>query len=465
MRKFSFGAGIVIVVVALIALVWVYPQVEVLSGYTVVTSDTDTQIPVGTALFTFRNSEGVLVSQAGVGASKPILRGRIFVDQDGPSTAIALANPSNQLATVTLILRNAAGDEVARTEITIGAGEHVAEFVSQRFSNLPAGFTGSLTFESDQPLGAITLRESRNSRNEPLYSTLPVVDLDATVSSDAIVYPQIAAGDAYTTQIILINSTGTVQKGKIQIFGSNGDPLPLSQNGSVSSEVPYEIAPNGTFRISLDRTAGLASGYAVVTPDAGNTTPSGTAIFQIRQDGVLVTEAGVGASPETTAIRIYVDNVDSFTAVAIVNRENQTSTVTFALLDTNGEEIETTARNLEANGHIPVFAHELFPEIEELQSRFGGLLEIRSTTPIAAITLKLTINEREEEVWTTLPVADLIHPPGETVLVFAHVVVEGGGFSTGFDFYQYGYGSSSDGRATVSEVRRNGDGSPAGRRN
>src|SRR5207249_12234046 len=43
--------------------------------------------------------------------------------------------------------------------------------------------------------------------------------------------------------------------------------------------------------------APLAVGYAKIVPNSGNTSPSGLATFAIRQNGVLVSEAGVPASP------------------------------------------------------------------------------------------------------------------------------------------------------------------------
>src|SRR5262249_25118360 len=55
-----------------------------------------------------------------------------------------------------------------------------------------------------------------------------------------------------------------------------------------------------------------------------------------------------------------------------------------------------------------VFVDQLFPDGFE---DFTGILEIRGTTPVAAVILKHTGNSRNEPVLTTLPVADLMHPP------------------------------------------------------
>src|SRR5207247_1024723 len=195
-----------------------------------------------------------------------------------------------------------------------------------------------------------------------------------------------------------------------------------------TSSVPYQISPHGTYRATLERSGDVVAGYAVVTPEPGTTTPSGTAIFQVKRDGIIVTEAGVAASPSTTAARILVDNAGSSTGVALANRENQPAAVSFALLDINGRSVATTTRNLPPRGHLAIFAHELFPDVPQIRDGFTGLLEIASSAAVALVTLRLTINQRDDLIFTTLPVADL-NRPTPTALVFPQVAI-GEGFST-----------------------------------
>ena len=61
-----------------------------------------------------------LVSEAGVSASEPIRAGRIFVDEIGAQTGLALANPSSLDAAVTLTLRDASGKELSRRNLALG---------------------------------------------------------------------------------------------------------------------------------------------------------------------------------------------------------------------------------------------------------------------------------------------------------------------------------------------------------
>src|SRR5437870_1230606 len=92
-RKFRFWFPIAVAVLVSIVIVPLYlrgQQSSLQVGYSVITPDPGTRRPVGTALFSVTNSQGVLVSQAGIEAVEPIRRGRFFVDEEGSRTGFAL---------------------------------------------------------------------------------------------------------------------------------------------------------------------------------------------------------------------------------------------------------------------------------------------------------------------------------------------------------------------------------------
>ena len=278
---------------------FVYSQTSLQVGYAVITADSGSGTPVGTALFTFTNAAGVMIWQAGVGAAEPIRSGRIFVDQQGRRTAVAIVNPSDQRASLILVLRDASGKEVDRKNQALAPRQHLALFVDEIFPNLPLSFMGSLSFESDQKLAAITLRESRNVLDEPIYATLPVVDMSAPPATGSIVFPQIGAGSNLSTQLVLINRSSQRIGGMIQLIGSDGTPLQLQltklsdreaaccfssssaslgeASAAVSSEFSYQIEPDGVYRAQLNSASGTAVGYAAVTLVQGNAAPAGSA--------------------------------------------------------------------------------------------------------------------------------------------------------------------------------------------
>jgi sugar lactone lactonase YvrE len=433
------------------AVFMVHSQSVTQVGYTVVTGSAGSAVPVSTALFAFTNSSGTLVSEAGVGAAVPIASGRIFVDESGTFTSIALVNPSPRAGSVTFVLRDSSGRQVGSTTRTLGPGEHLAQYVRQLFpAAAPSGFSGTLQFTSNEKLAAITLRETRNVYGESLFTTLPVVDDGAAVSSDSLVFPQIAAGAGYTTQLLLMNTSSRNLSGRVRFTDSEGRPLVLRSGGSDVSEVQYSVEPNGSFRASLDRTGGLGRGYAVALPDIGSSSPAGSAIFRFQQDGSAVTEAGVAAAAATTSARIFVDNASTYTGVALANPSDSPATVVLDLLDRYGGPIDSASRTLPARGHIAIFAHELFPD---LASSFTGLLEISSTVAVAPVTLKLTINARGDSVLSTLPVADLTRPPAASSIVFPQIAV-GGGFTTRLVFINASRSIAAGG--TLAFFRSNG---------
>ena len=425
-------------------------------GYAVIKVEEGSS-PVATALFSIRNGEGTLVSEAGVAAVEPIQQGRIFVDAATP-TGLALANPSDEAVTATLTLRDAAGTEVSQRQLTIGAGEHQARFVFEQelFGPLPEGFIGSATFETIAPdsggLAAVTIRQSTNAHGESLLATLPVANLAAESPQNALVpsenstqpegsvpsliFPHLGAGGGLlSTQIILINPTGEPLSGEIQLIGSDGQPLRLELDGEMRSTFAYALAPDGVFQAKLTSPAGVVTGYAVVTVSEGNAAPSGTAIFQIRDgdSGPLVSEAGVGAIVPTTRAHIFVDTVATRTGVALARPGNDPAEVTLRLLDRNGLEFDHATTELVANSHLSKFVDVLFER--PLPVGFTGVLEIVSAVPIVPITLKLTVNGRDDQILTALPVADLERSIQSKTLVFPHVVF--GQFKQGAEVFEF----------------------------
>src|SRR5689334_12829094 len=134
-RSVIAGVALAIVIAAGSALV-LYSQGTIQVGYVLVTSQPGKPAPAGAALFSFTNN-GVLVSQAGVGVTDPLLSGRIFVDEASVDTGFALVNPSTASASVDFVLRNAQGVEVGRQSRTILPRQHLSQFVDQLVPGVP----------------------------------------------------------------------------------------------------------------------------------------------------------------------------------------------------------------------------------------------------------------------------------------------------------------------------------------
>jgi hypothetical protein len=418
----------------LLCMLWVclpaYSQDAIQVGYTLVSSTGGTDVPVSSTLFTRVNSSGVLVSEAGGPATSSTTAGRIVVDEVASETALALVNPSAATASIQFVLRDSAGTTVGQDIRELGPGQHMALFVAQLFPDLSAGLFGSLTFTSDQALAPLTLRQSFNTHGEPLYATLPVVDLTAPAGSGSAVFSHLAAGQGYTTQLILVNQTDNTIRGTARLIQPDGLPLTLRLGSDDVSSFAYELQGAGVARLEVGHPTDLTVGYAILEPDPGNDSPTGTAVFQLEQGGMPVTEAAVPAARLTTEAQVFIDTVGTDTGLAAVNPGSTEQVLTFALMDRYGVSFEETTRTLPAGGHLALMATQLFPSTA---LGFTGQIQVRSPEPIAAVTLKLTTNSRGDLVLTTLPVADATSPPSMQSIVFPHIAI-GGGFSRRFIF-------------------------------
>ena len=106
-----------------------------------------------------------------------------------------------------------------------------------------------------------------------------------------------------------------------------------------------------------------------------------------------------------------------------------------------------------ASGHIARFIDEFFPA---LTTPFSGMLRIASTAPdIAAVGLRLAINQRDDILVTTTPPVDENALPTASDLFFPHFV-DSGGWTTQFILF-----SGSTGQRASGVIRFTGqDGQP-----
>ncbi len=191
-------------------------------------------------------------------------------------------------------------------------------------------------------------------------------------------------------------------------------------------------------------------GYATASVNAG-TTPYGIAVFSFRQNDVVVSEAAVPASPPTNSARIFVDYrsgvftapigsnagpVDINTGLALVNRGSTTANVTYTLRKIDGSIITTGQGIIPSGAHLAKLIHELkeaapdfnLPEDFPIAIQFGSL-DIESNQPLSILAIRLTLNQRDEIIYTTTPIADLTDPLNSQQLYFPQFA-DGGGYIT-----------------------------------
>ncbi len=387
------------------------------SGFAVAVPNAGAQPLEGIEVFSQRDNFGNLTSEVAVPAGRLTTKGRLFaVTSAHDNVGLAIANPNDGEANLTFSLRDAAGNAVSGPggaplggTYKLGPKAQTARFIQELVVGTPAEFTGSLTFTSDLPVSALTLLMSDGG-----LSTMPVADLSGTDAfAGPQIFPHLADGGGYGTQIILINPADSPQSGTIQFLTESGLPLALNLDGQSRSQLNYSIAGNGVLSINTSGAGSLVSGYAVLSPDAGQRPPVATILFKTFADGLVDAAAAVPATPPALKARLLIDRAPGRTiGLAYANGTSSVADVTMRVLYQNGQPalgsdgVTLPRVRFRLYPHLKeaLFAENLVPEIP---ANFFGLLEVSSTQPLSMITLRLSNKASGGYTVTTLPVFNL----------------------------------------------------------
>jgi hypothetical protein len=379
-------------------------------------------------------TNGVLISETTVPASSPLRAGRTYASTVGAvNTGLAISNPNDEPAVLSFFLTTASGSTIAEGTTTIAPYAQIARFLDEQPFGVPKGHTGGFTFRSSVPVSAIALRGYTNERSEFLMSTLPVVDLDAPLGSTAAVMAQFADGGGWTTEAILINTTDSVQSGRLEFV--SGSTFGVAQ-------IPYSIRPRSTF---VYRTNGSGStphtGYVRVIPAMGSSTPASVSIFGYVSQGVRVTEASVPAVAASSTFRIYPEAEGLFNqsfpdtmgvGIAIANLSDTPTTVRFEATTSDGFPRRFLTHPSDNRITIPAGGHVSIP-LHQVERYRGGVNEgvLRVTAEnglISMVAFRTRYNERGDYLISTLPPARE-GSASNTALFFPHIV-QGGGYTS-----------------------------------
>jgi hypothetical protein len=242
--------------------------------------------PYGTAVFGFKQS-GVTVTEAGVPASPPTTRARIFIDYRASvagipgrsssgmidiNTGLSVVNQGAASASVEYTLRDLNGNLLTIGHGAIAKDNHIACFINQLQQMAAPDFSLPLNFQintqfatleiaSDQPLSVVALRMTTNQRGEALFTTTPVADMTQALANNSIYFPHFADGGGYTTSLILMNTSNNTETGSLQILDSSGNALVVNQvGGTTNYSFPYIIPAGGVYHFQSSGLATSASG-------------------------------------------------------------------------------------------------------------------------------------------------------------------------------------------------------------
>ena len=428
-------------------------------GYGRIRAEAGSTTPSGIAIFQFRDSQDVLISEAGVPAAGTVLAGRIFAEVNGPvNTGLAIANPNDVLATIDFYFTDTTGTRFPSGSFELPAYEQIAKFLNQEPFNetLPDGspVLGTFTFESSVPIAVTALRGFTNEAGEFLMTTLPVAPL-SSASSDTVYFPHFAAGGGWATQVILVNPTDSTITGTVGFLEPGSGTIAASpviltlDDGSTGSDFDYSIPPRSSQRFTTSNPLGrVSSGSVRATPIGGTAAPSGLVIFSFASGGKTLSEAGVPALPEGSAFRVYAEasgmpgQAGSIRrGLAITNAAATPSTVTLEVTHLDGSlAVPATTLALPPSGQIARFLDEII----SLPDNFSGVLRVTSTGDVAMVALRLRVNERGELKMTTTSPSNEMDPSTSEDRFFAHLA-ESVGWSTQFILFSGTAGQNSSG--------------------
>ena len=396
----------------------------------------------GLAIFALRQNN-ITVSEAAVPASARMRSGRIYAEIGGAvNTGIAISNPNASPVNIAFFTTDTNGVDRPGGSLTLGPSEQIARFLNQPPFNTGGGaiaatFRGTLTFTASDPVGAIALRGFTNERSEFLITTLPVLDLSASASTAPVLFPHFAAGDGWTTQLVLVNPSDEALSGTLTFRNpSSGAPLTLAVDGSTASSFTYSVAGKSSRRLATTVTAGLQNGSVQLVPAAGQSAPVGLVVFSFRAGGITISEAGVPTVAANSRFLLYAEASGTFgqpgsvqPGLALANASANPVVVSIVATNLQGQQVGQGSVNLAGNGQSAVFLNQI-SGFEGIPLPFQGRLRVSAGSPaITAVGLRARYNERGDFLITTTP--PFVENQAAGSVVFPHFV-DGGGYTTQF---------------------------------
>ncbi|HYR82521.1 MAG TPA: hypothetical protein VE422_00425 [Terriglobia bacterium] len=197
---------------------------------------------------------------------------------------------------------------------------------------------------------------------------------------------------------------------------------PVFEPGVLPVSLPVQAARV----LSAQAGPSLQITQARMRANLGSTAPSGVALFAYRQNGVLVSETAVPASPPIRSgrLNVLVDGPLN-TGIAVSNPNDQAAILSFFFTDSLGRNFGYGSTRIPARSQLARFLTE---------NPYNGIpitdatFTFASSVPVAAVAIRGFVNERGEFLMSTLPVVSVI-ASNEQPLIFPHVV-NGGGWTT-----------------------------------
>jgi len=401
-------------------------------------------VPAGLAIIKTSSGSGVMFATA-MSLSGGLRTGSIYADMtdatetsDGVRTGVAFANPSVSDLDISFSFTDANGIEIKSGVYTLLANRQVSAFLDESPFNGPRAFNGTFAFSSSAPVSATGTRTIIQKSGEFLLQSLPVVADGWTGNTQLL--PFFVDGGGWSTEVVLMNRSTTVQAGFVQFFGQGtadtaATAVEMTINGVSSSKFNYSVPPYSIVRLRTSGTTSSMNSGSVKVSSYSATVPAAVAIISSKANGTTLSESSFAALPTGTAFRSYVEAYNSpewvSSSLAIVNATNIPNTIQLELTGLDGSPAGTTSVKLPASGQLTNFIRDLFPALND---GFQGLLRLTSSGPVALATLRCMYNAEGQFVYTSTPALNEATAATTTALAFP-LVVSGAGYDTQFVLY------------------------------
>ena len=307
---------------------------------------------------------------------------------------------------------------------------------------------GTLTFSSTVPVVVFGIRWTRtgSSGGERLMAPVPVIDLSNGPNYGTQAVPLFAVGLGRTSELVLVNPTGSTLTGTVQFLDPYGVPVLVSLGSAYTWNASYSMAPNSSQKLVMaDVVGGFGYGSVRVVPDAGSPVPSAFVNYNYVQDGLMTFEVAVPVTMGA-AFRMPVEqspNRQISTSLSIANPSSSGGNVWFSLTDSDGSFIASTSRYISDAGLASEIPGVLAPVANQ---EIEGVLRITTDLPggISVAGYRARYNERQQLLYTTVVPALENGLPSSDARFFPYLL-NGSGFTTDIILFSGKAGQSSAG--------------------
>jgi hypothetical protein len=228
----------------------------ILAGFAIITPlPSSTTGGSMTVFATFGRKNGGDFEQAGVVPPGLTTSAVVFVSSSGRlsrNLGVAIVNPNNGTADVTMNLRYEDGSVIGTKQFTIGGHKQVSKLVTELYTDeIPRDLTGTLVITSTQPIAITGLRfRGANFSSLPVTNLLPVPGALPSPSAGiggagAVLLPQFVAGGGWATEVVIANTGTAAMSVRLDLFKQDGSALETKLNGTNGSTLTGLTIPAG----------------------------------------------------------------------------------------------------------------------------------------------------------------------------------------------------------------------------